>query len=220
MRQMILCLGDQTMHSMFSQELRLLSILLVAKMIGILISPIIKTHFILWVKLVVRFCQLLAPSSTWDLDVDEASSATVNQLTIISICLREQRRILEHEYYLNHQQQNPFCHCCNSIDWWKKFMTDFFFLFHTLLSVARCQPYAKRKKLAFWCLRYRSLGYWGFVRWSNPTLVQFTERAVSSYGAITEVLLQTVKAFKGCSYLSTIYFDLILSPHMYLPWSS
>ena len=175
MRQMILCLGDQTMHSMFSQELRLLSILLVAKMIGILISPIIKTHFILWVKLVVRFCQLLAPSSTWDLDVDEASSATVNQLTIISICLREQRRILEHEYYLNHQQQNPFCHCCNSIDWWKQFMTGFFFLFHTLLSVSRCQPYAKREKLAFWCLRYRSLGYWGFVRWSNPTLVQFTE---------------------------------------------
>lgn len=148
MRQIILCLGDQTMRSMLSQELRLLSILLVAKMLGILISikiktPIIKTHFILWVKLGVRFCQLLAPSSTclwWDLDVDEASSATVNQLTMISICLREQRRILEHEYYFSHQQQNPFCHCCNSIDGWKHR-----FLFLVPLTCIGCSLSTVRK---------------------------------------------------------------------------
>ena len=167
MRQIILCLGDQTMRSMLSQELRLLSILLVAKMLGILISiktPIIKTHFILWVKLGVRFCQLLAASSTclwWDLDVDEASSATVNQLTMISICLREQRRILEHEYLIINNKTLFVIVVFQLMDE----NTGSFFLFHSRVSVARCQPYAKREKLVFWCLRYRSLGYWGFVRW-------------------------------------------------------
>lgn len=42
--------------------------------------------------------------------------------------------------------------------------TGSFFLFHSRVLVARCQPYAKREKLVFRCLRYRSVGYWGFVR--------------------------------------------------------
>ena len=95
-----------------------------------------------------------------DLDVDEASSATVNQLTMISICLREQRRILEHEYLIINNKTLFVIVVIQLMDE----NTGSFFLFHSRVSVARCQPYAKREKLVFWCLRYRSLGYWGFVR--------------------------------------------------------